>query len=105
MSTDVQRRYYEALDELENLVAMRDQELLMLDTLAALPLGIDPSAGNVVEFDVDTAQALLDGVRHETERIRECMEEINQLAEEAGMREARWLRARRGGSGLPDFSP
>ncbi len=103
MSTDVLRQYYEALDELSALVAMRDQELLMLDTLAALPLSIDPDAGNVVEFDVETAQALRDGVRHETERIGECMQEINRLAEEAGMRGARWLRARRGGSGSPDF--
>jgi hypothetical protein len=92
VKTDAEKRYEDALQQLSDLVEQRDQALLQLDTMASLPLSISPRSGNVAEFDLDTAQMLLDRVHTQTERIRTAMEMLNRYAEQCSRPEVRWLK-------------
>ncbi len=88
--TDTKWRYEEALWKLSEQVLRRNQILLRLNTLTALPLGFAPAMGIVGQFDTGQARKLLALIDQQTSKINDALAEANHWGAQCGIAPVEW---------------
>ncbi len=84
-------RYWNAVHKLSDLVVRRNEELIELESMATMPLGISPASGFVGRFEVERARRLMDRVDALTALIEDSMAEVRREADAAAMPPVEWM--------------
>ncbi len=84
-------RYWQAVHRLSDLVVRRNEELIELESMATMPLGISPAGGFVGRFDIERARVLLDRLDALNALIEDAMVEVRREAEAVAMPPVEWM--------------